>query len=507
VTIVPKSDEALVMSGIRELHLAVKRIRPSKVNRAKQAIRVFITIATVIVFDPLTAAAEVDDFKISANETNSARNLKLAFTSLSEDQRINIQSNLESYGYYSGALDGLWGKQTEAAILSSLDGRYFPSADASNQLEAQQFVISLLGMVNEGNDCEDCSGAIVNLESGASNSEKVRVPVSQVELEALSKIYEYANVGSLNSIALESEATIKFQTDSRGNVIFDSISSVETRRNDSYSSDMFEVFRRALARTRGFDNEVTFNQEYEIEVSPGPDQIFVYKTVEEIENQKKNEASQILTEERLQLEGRQRIEALLVEEKQIPESERIGFRDFRIGMPLEIVEYFSLGNVQYENSLIEFPSSLCEQGEVSIYPFGIFRKCYGLDYWFSFSTSESDGLEVLTVFVGDYVSSGSTAWDFVNQVRGEDAFIDLYQSLEKKYPLSYLFKERERLLFNDGKLSTLSVIFLEGQVTLSISRIGDLYGGELKMFITYRSPKIAGAFLADSMPKQAVEDF
>ncbi len=88
--------------------------------------------------------------------TNLSEQIKSAFVNLTENERKTVQENLASYGYYGGVVDGLWGKQTESAILSSFDGAYFPAPNINDPVELNSFVQSLVYMVNEGGECDEC---------------------------------------------------------------------------------------------------------------------------------------------------------------------------------------------------------------------------------------------------------------------------------------------------------------------------------------------------------------
>lgn len=75
---------------------------------------------------------------------------------MSDSERSAVQYNLSGYGYYTGEPDGVYGPGTERALLDSLDGKYFQQVDVTDLDGARIYLSSLLGLINEGDECDGC---------------------------------------------------------------------------------------------------------------------------------------------------------------------------------------------------------------------------------------------------------------------------------------------------------------------------------------------------------------
>jgi hypothetical protein len=197
------------------------------------------------------------------------------------------------------------------------------------------------------------------------------------------------------------------------------------------------------------------------------------------------------------------VKGLLSAEAETPASGRYGFRDFRVGMPRAAAEIYMQGTTQAADVNVEIPElRKCIEDQEGIY---INTKCYGLSYNFKFVFDQHE-LSTLIIFLGDYASSGNVFVDLLNQAESNDPFVEHLDALSRKYKLTYQYSETERALFNAGKRNALYVVFEDGQVTLSLERSGDVFGGDLKMYLTYRDHDLANAFLKEVMPATAVDD-
>lgn len=85
--------------------------------------------------------------------------LRRIFVSLEPDTRKAIQAELSNLGLYASTLDGLWGRGTERAVLQYYALRRntdFSGLDISSETGAQEVVLSILGEINEGDECDGC---------------------------------------------------------------------------------------------------------------------------------------------------------------------------------------------------------------------------------------------------------------------------------------------------------------------------------------------------------------
>ena len=190
-------------------------------------------------------------------------------------------------------------------------------------------------------------------------------------------------------------------------------------------------------------------------------------------------------------------------ELKLSDKNKIGFRDFYIGMDSHIFTYLKNGTVVFRS--IRFKnedgkkcnwSSTKPPGEV----------CYGLDYKFSFSTGKK--LNKIRVYVLNYVQSSSYIGNLFNIGTSEDPVVNLINSLNKKYKKSYSYSENERLLFNDGETDELYIAYEDGQVIFSLERVDDgSYDTDIYAYITYRNKSDGLKFLDAIKPKTATSDF
>ena len=201
-------------------------------------------------------------------------------------------------------------------------------------------------------------------------------------------------------------------------------------------------------------------------------------------------------------------EKLKAHELMLTDKNRIGFRDFYIGMDVNIHTYIKYGNVKIEN--INFKN---KDGEKCILitrvkPRGL--SCYGLDYRFEFDTGPyaKSELNQIRVYVLNYVQSSSYIGNLFNMGTSEDPVVNLINSLNKKYKKSYSYSENERLLFNDGETDELYIAYEDGQVIFSLERVDDgSYDTDIYAYITYRNKSDGLKFLDAIKPKTAISDF
>ena len=194
---------------------------------------------------------------------------------------------------------------------------------------------------------------------------------------------------------------------------------------------------------------------------------------------------------------------LKAHELMLTDKNRIGFRDFYIGMDTDIFTYLKNGVVYRKN--ITFKN---EDGKKcnwsSTKPPG--DMCYGLDYRFSFGARKK--LFKIRVYVLNYVQSSSYIGNLFNMGTSEDPVVNLINSLNKKYKKSYSYSENERLLFNDGETDELYIAYEDGQVIFSLERVDDgSYDTDIYAYITYRNKSDGLKFLDAIKPKTATSDF
>ena len=194
---------------------------------------------------------------------------------------------------------------------------------------------------------------------------------------------------------------------------------------------------------------------------------------------------------------------LKAHELMLTDKNRIGFRDFYIGMDTDIYTYLKNGATKVKN--ITFKN---EDGKKcnwsSTKPPG--DMCYGLDYRFSFGARKK--LFKIRVYVLNYVQSSSYIGNLFNMGTSEDPVVNLINSLNKKYKKSYSYSENERLLFNDGETDELYIAYEDGQVIFSLERVDDgSYDTDIYAYITYRNKSDGLKFLDAIKPKTATSDF
>jgi len=196
-------------------------------------------------------------------------------------------------------------------------------------------------------------------------------------------------------------------------------------------------------------------------------------------------------------------EKLKAHELMLTDKNRIGFRDFYIGMDSDIFSYLKNGAILFraitfknEDGKKCKPSNSKPRGDI----------CYGLDYKFSFSTGMK--LNKIRVYILNYVQSSSYIGNLFNMGTSEDPVVNLINSLNKKYKKSYSYSENERLLFNDGETDELYIAYEDGQVIFSLERVDDgSYDTDIYAYITYRNKSDGLKFLDAIKPKTAISDF
>lgn len=89
--------------------------------------------------------------------------LREEFIKQSAQDRRSLQQNLADFDYYTGAIDGLWGRGTEQAIISFF-GDYkenLPTGtDPKTQAGADIILSALAGMIHEGSECDGCANTV-----------------------------------------------------------------------------------------------------------------------------------------------------------------------------------------------------------------------------------------------------------------------------------------------------------------------------------------------------------
>lgn len=99
--------------------------------------------------------------------------LRRVFVSQQPDVRQAIQAELRNLGLYMSTLDGLWGTGTERAILEYYElfrNSDFAGLDVSSETGAQQVIFSILGDINEGDECDGCD-PVENADGAVSGSQ------------------------------------------------------------------------------------------------------------------------------------------------------------------------------------------------------------------------------------------------------------------------------------------------------------------------------------------------
>jgi hypothetical protein len=196
-------------------------------------------------------------------------------------------------------------------------------------------------------------------------------------------------------------------------------------------------------------------------------------------------------------------EKLKAHELKLSDKNKIGFRDFYIGMDSDIFTYLKNGAVAFRKIILKNEDGKkCNRSNSK--PLG--DTCYGLDYKFSFSTGMK--LNKIRVYVLNYVQSSSYIGNLFNIGTSEDPVVNLINSLNKKYKKSYSYSENERLLFNDGETDELYIAYEDGQVIFSLERVDDgSYDTDIYAYITYRNKSDGLKFLDAIKPKTATSDF
>ena len=221
---------------------------------------------------------------------------------------------------------------------------------------------------------------------------------------------------------------------------------------------------------------------------------------EKLARKKKAEQEKLAREKKAKDEFSEKLKA---HELKLTDKNRIGFRDFYIGMDTDIFTYLKNGAVVFRS--IRFKNEdgkKCKRSNSK--PLG--DTCYGLDYKFSFSTGMK--LNKIRVYVLNYVQSSSYIGNLFNMGTSEDPVVNLINSLNKKYKKSYSYSENERLLFNDGETDELYIAYEDGQVILSLERVDDgSYDTDIYAYITYRNKSDGLKFLDAIKPKTATSDF
>jgi peptidoglycan hydrolase-like protein with peptidoglycan-binding domain len=93
--------------------------------------------------------------------------LQAAFEALPASARSMVQSELQIAGLYQGALDGQYGRQTEAALIAGAEFLAYNSrgqvnVDLSSAAGASAYLRGLAGgefaawLYGEGGECDDC---------------------------------------------------------------------------------------------------------------------------------------------------------------------------------------------------------------------------------------------------------------------------------------------------------------------------------------------------------------
>ena len=237
---------------------------------------------------------------------------------------------------------------------------------------------------------------------------------------------------------------------------------------------------------------------------------------EELERKKKAEQERLARKKKAEQEKLARekkakdefSEKLKAHELKLNDKNRIGFRDFYIGMDADIHTYIKYGNVKIEK--INFKN---KDGEKctwisKVKPIGL--SCYGLDYRFEFDNGikEKSELNKIRIYILNYVQSSSYIGNLFNMGTSEDPVVNLINSLNKKYKRSYSYSENERLLFNDGETDELYIAYEDGQIIFSLERVDDgSYDTDIYAYITYRNKSDGLKFLDAIKPKTAISDF
>ena len=201
---------------------------------------------------------------------------------------------------------------------------------------------------------------------------------------------------------------------------------------------------------------------------------------------------------------------LKAHELKIMDKNTIGFRDFYVGMDLDMFTFFQHG-IRPQNPSNQ-PDGKCIEAPYSLRPNSMIRDlgyvCYGLDYVFNFRR-EKNILKHIRIYVLNYVKSSASIgnlFDFVS----DDPLVGLIYSLNKKYKKSYSYSEHQRLLFNDGETDKLYIAYEDGQVILSLEHVDDdddKYDTDIHVYITYRNKSDGLKFLDTVKPKTATSDF
>ena len=192
-------------------------------------------------------------------------------------------------------------------------------------------------------------------------------------------------------------------------------------------------------------------------------------------------------------------EILRVERERREEAERIerdkqsasnpGFRDLKPGIHISTIE---------EKKLCRSFLGLQNAG----------TPCYGVDnLTFKGQFDNKGHLIRLTVDLGPIVQGGGFLDSLAMYMqKGEtNIYLQMRETLEKKYNLDFEFSERDRQLFNEELKDELYVVYEKGQVALTINRKKKEYSHDLWLYLDYRDLEPAQAFFKSTEPKRAEE--
>ena len=162
---------------------------------------------------------------------------------------------------------------------------------------------------------------------------------------------------------------------------------------------------------------------------------------EELERKKKAEQERLARKKKAEQEKLARekkakdefSEKLKAHELKLNDKNRIGFRDFYIGMDADIHTYIKYGNVKIEKINFKNKDGKKCTWISKVKPIGL--SCYGLDYRFEFDNGieEKSELNKIRVYILNYVQSSSYIGNLFNMGTSEDPVVNLINSLNKKY--------------------------------------------------------------------------
>ena len=100
-------------------------------------------------------------------------NLRAVFVSLPAEERRVLQQNLADFSYYTGAIDGLWGRGTEQAIMAFFadnKAQLRTGLDPSSAEDARWILAALAGWIHEGGECDGCGEEVFAEATNSDNA-------------------------------------------------------------------------------------------------------------------------------------------------------------------------------------------------------------------------------------------------------------------------------------------------------------------------------------------------